>query len=162
MSFNSKIKEECLPTAGPTSAREGSGEQWKRFWATAKTKTKKRRKKPLTREESKRRKQVKHARKNRKKVVEILNDKKPHSRLAQDPSIAELLTTSDWFDLLNGEKPTERSARVEKRSSLELCDSRETFRSNFTTHEKRFMSNVRIINRRNLNFQTKLCQLTTV
>ena len=63
MSSNSKHKAECKTAAGQTSKREGSGEAWKQFWATAESKTKKRQKKPLTREESKRRKQVKQAKK---------------------------------------------------------------------------------------------------
>ena len=127
MSSNSKHKAECKTAAGQTSKREGSGEAWKQFWVAAESKTKKRRKKPLTREESKRRKQVKQAKKNRKKVVEVLNDKKPYSRLLRDSSLRELLTTSDWFDLLNGEKPTEWFTRVEERSSLQLHNSQETF-----------------------------------
>ena len=76
MLSNSKHKAECKTAAGQTSKREGSGEAWKQFWVVAESKTKKRRKKPLTREESKRRKQVEHARKDRKKVVDVLNDKK--------------------------------------------------------------------------------------
>ena len=127
MSSNSKQKAECKTAAGPTCKREGSGEAWKQFWATAQSKTKKRRKKPLTREESKRRKQVKQAKKNRKKVVEVLNDKKPYSRLLRDSSLREMLTASDWFDLLNGEKPTEWVTGAREQSSLYLHDSRETF-----------------------------------
>ena len=96
MSSNPKQKAECPTIAGPTCGREGCIEAWKQFWPKAKTKTKKRRKKPLTREESRRRKQMKHEKKTRDNVIKRMKQNKPVVHLLQDPSVAQLLTESDF------------------------------------------------------------------
>ena len=72
MSSNCKHNAECQSIAGPTCDQKRSGEQWKQFWVTAKTK--KRQKKPLTREESKRQNKIKHNQKTRNNVIP--NEKK--------------------------------------------------------------------------------------
>ena len=94
MSSNCKHNAECQSIAGPTCDQKGSGEQWKQFWVTAKTK--KRRKKPLTREESKRRNKIKHDQKTRNNVIQRMKKNKPVVHLLKDPAVARLLTESDF------------------------------------------------------------------
>ena len=93
MSSNCKHKAEHQSIAGPTCDQKGSSKQWKQFWVTAKTK--KRQMKPLTREESKRRNEIKHDKKKQEQR-DPRNEKKTVVHLPKDPAVARLLTELDF------------------------------------------------------------------
>ena len=94
MSSNRKHNVETPSGSGPSSNKPASSEQWKEFWAHAKSQ--KRRKKTLTREESRRRRQKKMDQNIRRNVIQRMKQNKPVIHLLNDPKVARLLTEADF------------------------------------------------------------------
>ena len=94
MSSNRKHNVETPSGSGPSSNKPASSEQWKEFWAHAKSQ--KRRKKTLTREESRRRRQKKMDQNIGRNVIQRMKQNKPVIHLLNDPKVARLLTEADF------------------------------------------------------------------
>ena len=91
-------ENDIMPSSVHIDAEAAVGEtttnaakQWEKFWIS--TSMKKKRRKPITVEESKRRQKIKL----RKNVLKRMRENKPVAHLLKDPEIAELLTERDFY-----------------------------------------------------------------